>query len=141
MKKLVVAALAAAAFASAAQAQDVKAMTFEDFIVDAPDLVGQVVSVPCTLGFPDSQAIHCGGNGGSLIIRVATMKNREDLRRALKECEGPSAFTDCKVIVTGTYDDDYGLFYLDNASIKWRRDEPSSFNADDIADELNGNTK
>jgi hypothetical protein len=94
-----------------------------DFLVDRDDLIGQVVTVTgCRFGAAtDSQVLCSAGAQGSVSIESKTL-DREDLRKALRQCSEFTALApaSCAGSVTGTVTKGSFGIRLTKAAIGWR---------------------
>ncbi|MDP3408236.1 hypothetical protein [Bosea sp. (in: a-proteobacteria)] len=120
-----VVALAVALGAGSAERAVAQSRTVDviDFLVDRDDMVGQSVTITgCRFGAAtDSQVLCSAGAQGSVSIESKTL-NREDLRRALRQCSDFTAFASvaCGGSVTGTVTKGPFGFRLTKAAIGWR---------------------
>lgn len=119
--------IALASFSGAGDATaQTKTLDVIDFLVDGADLVGQAVTITgCRFGAAtDSQVLCSAGTQGSVSIDSKTL-NREDLRRALRQCSDFSALAppSCAGSATGTVTKGSFGVRLTRAAIGWR---PSS---------------
>ena len=114
--------LAAAGGADPASAQN-RTVDVIDFLVDRDDMIGQIVTITgCRFGAAtDSQVLCSAGTQGSISIESKTL-NREDLRRALRQCSEFSTLapTSCAGSVTGTVTKGSFGLRLTKAAIGWR---------------------
>jgi hypothetical protein len=92
-----------------------------DFIVDAPSMVGQRVTIStCSLFSASAHGMLCGfGALGSVSVDVRTL-DREQFRRALRQCQGRPSET-CEVALTGTISVEHGMATMKDVVLKWVR--------------------
>jgi hypothetical protein len=105
----------------------VKTMDVIDFLVDWKSLIGQTVTVTgCSLIEADTSSVECSaGPPGQFSIDSNTLE-REDFRRALRECAGFKEGDGCRAEVTGDVtENSIGGAKLLDAALKWAASPPA----------------
>lgn len=101
-------------------AAEIKTVDIIDFLVDGGDLVGKTVTITgCKFAAATASSVLCSaGTQGNAFIDSKTL-DREDLRRALRNCGGFIAPPQCIGSVTGQVTKGPLGLQLSKASIGW----------------------